>query len=93
MKRARSVPLMARGAIAAIVALAALPASAQRYIPHNLVSDQPGVAAFTDPNLVNAWGIDSSGSGPIWIANNGTGTSTVPRWTARFGASTPTARP
>jgi uncharacterized protein (TIGR03118 family) len=35
------------------------------------------VAAFTDPNLVNAWGIDSSGSGPIWIANNGSGTSTV----------------
>jgi len=79
MKRVPSVPLMTRGAIAAIVVLAALPASAQRYIRHNLVSDQPGVAAFTDPNLVNAWGIDSSGSGPIWIANNGTGTSTVYR--------------
>jgi uncharacterized protein (TIGR03118 family) len=59
------------------VALVAGVASAQRYIQHNLVSDQPGVAAFTDPNLVNAWGIDSSGSGPIWIANNGSGTSTV----------------
>jgi len=77
MKRVRNV--IRRGAIAAIVALAAWPASAQRYIQHNLVSDQPGMAAFTDPNLVNAWGIDSSGSGPIWIANNGTGTSTVYR--------------
>ena len=52
-------------------------ASAQRYIQHNLVSDVPGLAAFTDPNLVNAWGIASSPSGPIWVANNGTGTSTV----------------
>ena len=26
----------------------------------NLVSDLPGVAAATDPNLVNAWGISES---------------------------------
>jgi hypothetical protein len=64
-------------ALAAGLMLAAGTASAQRYIQHNLVSDVPGLAAFTDPNLVNAWGIASSGSGPIWIANNGTGTSTV----------------
>jgi len=68
----------ARAAVmAAAFALAAATASAQRYIQHNLVSDQPGVAAFTDPNLVNAWGIASSTSGPIWVANNGTGTSTI----------------
>jgi len=64
-------------ALAGSIALAAGTASAQRYIQHNLVSDVPGLAAFTDPNLVNAWGIASSGSGPIWIANNGTGTSTI----------------
>jgi uncharacterized protein (TIGR03118 family) len=57
--------------------LAAGTARAQGYIQHNLVSDVPGLAAFTDPNLVNAWGIASSPSGPIWVANNGTGTSTV----------------
>ena len=61
----------------ALAALAAAPASAQRYIQHDLVSDEPGLAAFTDPNLVNAWGIASNASGPIWIANNGTGTSTL----------------
>jgi len=66
-------------ALAAGMALAAATASAQRYIQHNLVSDVPGLAAFTDPNLVNAWGIASSASGPIWVANNGTGTSTVYR--------------
>lgn len=66
-------------ALVAGMALAAGTASAQRYIQHDLVSDVPGLAAFTDPNLVNAWGIASSGSGPIWVANNGTGTSTVYR--------------
>ncbi len=43
----------------------------------NLVSDLPGVAAHTDPNLVNPWGISFGPSSPFWIANNGTGTSTL----------------
>ena len=29
---------------------------AQHYTQTNLVSDQSGVAAVTDPNLVNPWG-------------------------------------
>ena len=37
----------------------------------NLVSDQPGVALITDPNLVNAWGITSSSTSPFWIADSG----------------------
>src|SRR5512146_323953 len=54
-------------------------ASAQTsYLRTNLVSDIPGVANFTDSNLVNAWGIVNAGNtGPIWIADNGTGISTV----------------
>jgi uncharacterized protein (TIGR03118 family) len=43
----------------------------------NLVSDQPGVALITDPNLVNPWGISMSATSPFWVANNGTGTSTL----------------
>jgi len=43
----------------------------------NLVSDIPGMAAITDPNLVNPWGLSSSGGSPIWVANNGTATSTL----------------
>lgn len=43
----------------------------------NLVSDQPGVAPVTDPNLVNAWGIVAVPGGPFWIADNGTGVSTA----------------
>ncbi|MDB4962943.1 MAG: hypothetical protein JWP01_2942 [Myxococcales bacterium] len=38
----------------------------------DLVSDQPGVAARVDPDLVNAWGI-APALGAFWIANAGTG--------------------
>ena len=44
-----------------------------------LVSDQPGVAARTDPNLVNAWGLTASGTSPWWVADNGTDLSTLYR--------------
>jgi uncharacterized protein (TIGR03118 family) len=47
------------------------------YLQTNLVSDQAGMAAHTDPNLVNPWGISLAPSGPFWIADNGTGVSTL----------------
>jgi uncharacterized protein (TIGR03118 family) len=43
----------------------------------NLVSDIANLAAFTDPNLKNPWGIASSATSPFWVSNNGTGTSTL----------------
>jgi uncharacterized protein (TIGR03118 family) len=43
----------------------------------NLVSNIPGMAAVTDPNLVNPWGIASSASSPFWISDNGSGKSTL----------------
>jgi uncharacterized protein (TIGR03118 family) len=43
----------------------------------NLVSDLPGVAAATDPNLVNAWGISESSASPFWISDNGSGLTTL----------------
>jgi uncharacterized protein (TIGR03118 family) len=42
-----------------------------------LVSDQPGVAPNTDSDLVNAWGIAHSPSGPNWVSDNGTDKSTI----------------
>lgn len=47
------------------------------YKQTNLVSDLPGVAALTDPDLRNPWGIAYGPSGPFWISNNGTNTSTL----------------
>src|SRR4029434_10988258 len=64
------------------VLLAASPlASAERnsYTVTPLVSDQPGVAVHTDPNLVNAWGLTASGTSPWWVSDNGTDLSTLYR--------------
>src|SRR5439155_4877798 len=43
----------------------------------NLVSDQAGMARTTDAHLVNPWGLAASPTGPWWVADNGTGVSTV----------------
>ena len=51
--------------------------AANSYVQNNLVSDLPGMAAQTDPNLVNPWGLAASASSPFWISNNHSGTSTV----------------
>jgi uncharacterized protein (TIGR03118 family) len=43
----------------------------------NEVSDLGGTPT-TDPLLVNPWGLSQgSAAGPLWVANNGTGTSTL----------------
>jgi uncharacterized protein (TIGR03118 family) len=43
----------------------------------NLVSNQVGAANHTDPLLVNAWGLAYGPSGAFWIADNGSGWSTL----------------
>jgi uncharacterized protein (TIGR03118 family) len=42
-----------------------------------LVSNEEDEAPVVDPLLVNAWGIAASDTGPWWVADNGTGHSTV----------------
>lgn len=42
-----------------------------------LVADTPGHARTTDRRLVNAWGLAESPTSPVWVANNGTSTSTL----------------
>ncbi|HXB22358.1 MAG TPA: TIGR03118 family protein, partial [Candidatus Solibacter sp.] len=50
---------------------------AQHYNTTNLVSNIPGRAAVTDPNLQNSWGLVSSPTSPWWISNNAGGTATL----------------
>jgi uncharacterized protein (TIGR03118 family) len=52
-------------------------AASDIYHQTNLVSDLPGIALIQDPNLVNPWGISMSATSPFWVANNGSGTSTL----------------
>lgn len=49
----------------------------QHYTQTNLVSDIPGMAAVTDSNLVNPWGMSRSSGSPWWVSDNGTGVSTL----------------
>jgi uncharacterized protein (TIGR03118 family) len=64
-------------AISLGAALALPPRQASAYAQFNLVSDLPGFAPVTDPNLVNPWGMSSSLGGPIWVSDNGTNLSTL----------------
>lgn len=43
----------------------------------NLVSDIPGMARFSDPELINPWGIVYTPTGIIVVADNGTGEATM----------------
>src|SRR5947207_10375907 len=43
----------------------------------NLVSDVPGMAKTTDPNLVNPWGITLGLNSGLWISDNGAGKATT----------------
>jgi len=47
------------------------------YEQHNLVSDGAVSADLVDPALVNAWGLVASATSPLWVADNGTGLSTL----------------
>jgi len=63
---------------AGLLAASAAPVSADTLFNQlNLVSDIPGLAHVTDPNLVNSWGISESSTSPFWISDNGTGLSTL----------------
>jgi uncharacterized protein (TIGR03118 family) len=47
------------------------------YVQTNLVSNIAGLAAITDPLLVNPWGMSRSSTSPFWTSNQGTNTSTL----------------
>src|SRR4051794_36036630 len=68
---------LAFAALPLSVAAGPLPPAGSQYSIKNLVSDQAGVAAVTDPELVNPWGISHVSGGPNWISDNGTDRSTA----------------
>jgi uncharacterized protein (TIGR03118 family) len=75
---------IAGAALALILAPAAAASHGDRggrgighYVQRNLVSDVPGAAELTDPNLVNAWGLGFGPTTPAWVADNGMDVSTL----------------
>jgi uncharacterized protein (TIGR03118 family) len=47
------------------------------YVQTNLVSNMPGLAATTDPNLINPWGVAFAPKSPFWVSDQGTSLSTL----------------
>src|SRR5436190_6408925 len=72
------------GAALALAGIAAAVASAggggiasRSFVQTNLVSDIPGLAAHTDPNLKNPWGTSVGPGTPIWVPDNHAGVTTL----------------
>ena len=63
------------------IAVATLYASTWRaeadFIQTNLVSDIPGLAAITEPELHNPWGVSHTATSPFWTSNQATQTATL----------------
>ncbi len=53
------------------------PLPTNQYMVTNLASNASSGAPFTDANMVNPWGMSRSSGSPWWLADNGTGLSTL----------------
>lgn len=78
-------------AIAAFVATVSIAStsSASPFTQTNLVSNVPGLAQLTDPNLRNPWGLSFAPTGPFWISDQATGLSTLYRAVGGHATSVP----
>jgi len=64
--------------LTAVLPLLASPAAAKNYMQENLVSDLSTVGAtVVDPNLHNPWGVVNPPGGPLCVADNNAGVSTL----------------
>jgi uncharacterized protein (TIGR03118 family) len=82
--RVASMALLAAtsGSVGLLVAAAPAHASGngiatRSYQQTNLVSNIPGLALHTDPNLRNSWGTSTGPGLPIWVSDNAAGVATL----------------
>jgi uncharacterized protein (TIGR03118 family) len=71
------VAALAAGGIAIVAAFALGSGPANWYDVHALVADRPQLAPRVDAQLVNAWGLVATPTGPWWTANEASSTSTL----------------
>jgi uncharacterized protein (TIGR03118 family) len=83
-RRSWGVAVVSASALALIVPGSTGSATAQAahrmattYRQVNLVSNVPGKAQITDPNLVNAWGASFGPTTPLWVSDNGKDVTTL----------------
>jgi uncharacterized protein (TIGR03118 family) len=64
-------------ATATVLHLGASGAAAGPYTQTNLVSNLPGLAAITDADLRNSWGVSHGPTTPFWVSDQGASVSTL----------------
>src|SRR5260370_17846450 len=65
------------GTITALTLIMGAVCFGQHYTQTNLVSNRPGSAPVTDPQLRNPWGISRASASPWWVSDKATGFSTL----------------
>jgi uncharacterized protein (TIGR03118 family) len=75
--RKKLLPTLSSLVLAATVAGGAKADEDAKLAQTNLVSDIPGLATITDPQLHNPWGVSHSPTSPFWASNQGTSTATL----------------
>src|SRR5262245_20208306 len=75
----RQAPLVWLFAAVALLPSARLAQAQRGFTETDLVSDIPGRAPVTDPDLKNAWGLVPGGQGTFWVSDNHSGRSTLYR--------------
>jgi uncharacterized protein (TIGR03118 family) len=77
MLKIQSLPRLAAAASALALAIAPACLYADTFTQTDLVSDISGLAANTDPNLKNPWGVSFSPTSPFWVSDQVTGVATL----------------
>jgi uncharacterized protein (TIGR03118 family) len=77
MPKTLLISTLAKSACAIALAVTPTLVLADSYTQTNLVSNVPGLAVTTDPNLVNPWGVSFSATSPFWVSDQGTGVATL----------------
>lgn len=73
----RLVVVVAATVVMAASSQRALADGVNNFTQTNLVSDIPGLAKTTDPDLVNPWGVALSSGSPFWVSDNHSGLATL----------------
>jgi uncharacterized protein (TIGR03118 family) len=81
-----SIDPLVKAACAIVFASTPACLHADEFAQINLTANTSGVAANTDPNLINPWGVAFSATSPFWVSDQGSGLSTLYN-----GAGTPNA--
>jgi len=77
MRNLVSKAFLVTSATAGALYAGALRAEDAKLVQANLVSDITGLAAVTDTDLKNPWGVSHSSMSPFWVSNQATSTATL----------------